>query len=77
MCRAALEAVSFCRCEYRSAVTRSSECPSSMETERPVKSAPTLLRRRMSRFSRMTEKFVACAPTAGSSAVLDVQWLLS
>ena len=38
-------------------------------TDRPVKRTPTLLRRRMSRLSRTTEKFVAARPTRGSSSV--------
>ena len=42
-------------------------------SRRPVKSTPTLLRRRMSRLTRTTEKFVDRAATAGSSPV----WMFS
>ena len=38
-----------------------------------VTRAPTLLSRRMSRRSRTTEKFVACAPAVGDVVGLDVQ----
>ena len=41
----------------------------SVETDRPVKIAPMLLRRSRSRLIRRTEKFVGAASVAGSSPV--------